>query len=105
MITEVHYTHNVAHVRAIIARVERDARGRFYGLENVTAKGVRRWSIASRPPRAAIDALKGDQRLMPDYILKRWDAQKHGWRSIDLSTVRKVWQKDRLGRVVEYHFS
>lgn len=105
MITEIHYAHDVRHIRDVIARVEKEARGRFYGLENVTKDKVRRWSIASRPPNAAIGALKGSTRLMPDNILVRWDAQKRAWRSIDLSTVRKVWQKDRLGRVTEYHFA
>lgn len=69
-----------------------NARGRFVGFENVTSKGVRRWSIASRAPHAEIEALTGKARAPdPKHVRRVYDAGKKAWRTVDLSTARALW--------------
>jgi hypothetical protein len=105
MLLNATYSARIERARDIIEQIESDARGRFYGLENVTAKGIRVWSLASVAPHTAIDAIKGVQAPPPRHILKRFDAQKHAWRSIDLSTIRRVWHTRRDGKRIEYVFA
>lgn len=79
-------------VARLFDQVLEQSKGRFFGFENVTAKGVRKWSIASRPPHAAIDALVGATRAPDPSTLRRvWDGGKHAWRSVDLTTARALW--------------
>ncbi len=95
----------VADAKALILHVENIVGSKFYGLENVTDKGVRRWSLGPRPPKralAVIDAnrierdilAKPERKPRPEHLLTRWDAQKHSWRTVDLRTVRKIWFRD-----------
>ncbi|MGZ9074149.1 MAG: hypothetical protein ACXW13_00065 [Burkholderiaceae bacterium] len=84
-------------VRARVDAIESEIGSRFYGLENETQKGTRVWSIAPRAPHAAVDAIKGTGAPAPDHILKRWCNIRRAWRSIDLSTTRRVWYTDSRG--------
>lgn len=81
----------------VIRKVESEIGSRFYGLENITAKGPRKWSIAPRPPHAAIDAITGHGAPQPDHVLVRWSADCHAWRKINLTTVKRIWWTGRDG--------
>jgi hypothetical protein len=92
---------DVDSIRRLIETIESVQGARFFGLENVTAKGVRRWSLAPVPPRKAVAAIKGTPRKpRADHLLTRWAADSHGWRTVDLTTVRSIWHRVRGQRYV-----
>lgn len=81
--------------RDCISTIEAAIGSRFYGLENLTQKGeVRVWAIAPRPPKKALAAISGEGRPLPPHLLRRWCAKRHAWRTVDLSTVRRIWFRD-----------
>lgn len=81
--------------REFIVAIEKALGSRFYGLENLTKDGeVRIWAIAPRPPRKALQAITGEGKPLPAHLLRRWCAKRHAWRTVDLSTVRKIWYRD-----------
>lgn len=83
--------------RSTIERAMSESGSRFIGLENVTADRVRKWSIAPKPPRKAIAALTGNGKQQPAHIMPVWSADCSAWRSVDLTTVRRVWWTTALG--------
>lgn len=90
--------------RERIDAIESEIGSRFYGLENVTQKGLRQWSIAPRAPRVAIDAIQGGRAPGPDHIITRWCNIRRAWRSIDLTTVRRINYVDGGGTKREIEF-
>lgn len=81
--------------RAFIKSIESVVGSRFYGLENLTKKGeVRVWAIAPRPPRKAVAEISGAGAPLPEHLIRRWCAKRHAWRTVDLSTVKKIWYRD-----------
>ena len=91
-------------VARLFDQVLDNAKGRFVGFENVTNKGVRRWSIASRAPRAAVAALTGKARAPdPAHVRRVYDAGKKAWRTVDLSTARALWYSAN-GVTMRYEF-
>lgn len=86
-----------------IAEIESIIGSKFYGLENVTAKGLRTWSIAPRAPRVAVAAIKGTGHEAAPHIVRRWCNIRKAWRSIDLTTTRRVWYSHN-GRTREFIF-
>jgi hypothetical protein len=91
-------THEKMHASAameFIKSIENIVGSRFYGLENLTKKGeARTWAIAPRPPRKAIAAISGEGVPLPAHLIRRWCAKRHAWRTVDLSTVKKIWYRD-----------
>ena len=86
--------------REFIEAIESVIGSRFYGLENRTKKGeARMWAIAPRPPRKAIAAISGEGVPLPDHLIRRWCAKRHAWRTVDLSTVKKIWYRDPKTKV------
>jgi len=81
--------------RAFIDGIESLLGSRFYGLENLTKNGeVRIWAIAPRPPRKALAAIIGEGKPLPPHLVRRWCAKRHAWRTVDLSTIRRIWYRD-----------
>lgn len=81
--------------RTFIMTIESALGSRFYGLENLTKDGETRiWAIAPRPPRKALAAINGAGKPLPEHLVRRWCAKRHAWRTVDLSTVRKIWYRD-----------
>lgn len=101
----VFYNADLASIKKVLEQVEAESRQHYYSLSNVTRDGPRNWSLSARPPKAALAALKGSTAAPgPDHIVKRWDAQKKGWRSVDLSTVKRIALTDRHKRKIAYVF-
>jgi hypothetical protein len=91
----INATIHVTVAREFITALEKNCGGRFYGLENLTKKGERRvWAIAPRPPKKAIAAISGEGVPLPKHLIRRWCAKRHAWRTVDLSTVKKIWYRD-----------
>ena len=81
--------------RDCISAIEATLGSRFYGLENLTKKGeIRVWAIAPRPPRKAVAEISGAGAPLPEHLIRRWCAKRHAWRTVDLSTVSKIWYRD-----------
>ena len=93
---------HAANARRIIEQIEGEIGSRFYGLENETRNGRRTWSIAPRAPNAAILEIKGTGHEAPSHIVRRWCTSRRAWRSIDLSTVRRIWYTDKTGTRREF---
>lgn len=92
-------------VRHYLEQVESQVGSRFYGLENVTAKGVRTWSIAPRAPKRVIAEIKGVERAPgPYWNLTRFCNKRKAWRTIDLRTVNRITYTDSRGRHCERTF-
>lgn len=91
-------------VRAKIEAIEDECGSRFYGLENITAKGVRSWSIAPHAPHVALEAIKGTGPASPPHIIKRYCTKRRAWRSVDLSTVYRITWTAPDGRKHEAEF-
>lgn len=96
--------HNAQTVARLFDQTLAQARGRFVGFENVTNKGVRRWSLASRAPHAAIASLVGKARAPdPSHVRRVYDAGKKAWRTVDLRTARALWYSVN-GVTMRYEF-
>lgn len=86
---------HVTAARDCITMIESALGSRFYGLENLTKQGETRiWAIAPRPPKKAIAAITGEGKPLPPHLLRRWCAKRHAWRTVDLSTVKRIWFRD-----------
>jgi hypothetical protein len=79
------------HLENVLAK----ANGRFVGVENIKADGsVRRWSIASRLPSEAVNAITEKPRQLPPHMLVVYDTGKHAWRTLNCDTLRRIWCGD-----------
>lgn len=95
----------VNQARSVLDLVEQLIGSRFYTLENITAKGYRKFVLGPRPPKKALavidanrverDILKKPERApKPPHLVTRWDAQKHAWRTVDLNSIRAITFRD-----------
>ena len=105
-VSSILYQMKIAQARRVFERAKRESGTRYFGVENVTMKGLRRWSIAPVTPHKAIDALKGvDRAPLPPHLVTVWDSGKHAWRTLDLSTVRRIYWRGADNVKREYAFA
>lgn len=98
--------HRTEKAREAVSRAYAESGTRYFGVENITAKGVRKWSIAPVTPQKALAAIKGTRapRVLPAHLMTVWDSGKHAWRTLDLSTVRRVYWRGNDGAKREICF-
>jgi len=81
-----------AQAKTVIEEMLAKANGKFVGLENETKKGKRLWSVASRLPAKAVEAIHTPRDYeLPPYMLSVYDSGKHAWRLFDTRTAKRAW--------------
>lgn len=90
------------HLADIVKGLPRN--GQFFGMKNVTKKGVRNWTVNLSPPKKEVAKLKGVKKDTSHLAIFRiWDVKSQGFRTVntrtlfEISFMGSVYERNEMG--------